>query len=311
MERNSSPARIEHEALGSVSAEVHRVEVDGRAEIVLTRIRPSGEENPHATPVLLVHGNFSNRGFWISKKGVGLAPFLAERGYDAWVVELRGHGLSPKGDAFAAVTAEDHIQADLPAAVRYISEKTHKQLYMCGHSAGGVFIAGMLSAGCVGPEQILGAALFGAQVSLGEGYLKIPPIAWLSSLVLRLLGRLPAQRLGLGPEPEPAGEILEMIRWKRLGGRWADSTGFSYWEGLGKVSTPVLSVSGENDTNDPPEGCRLLLEAIGSRDKRFVLLSRKDGFSTDYDHIGMIVSKEAAKEVWPLLATWMDERRSR
>ena len=82
-----------------------------------------------------------------------------------------------------------------------------------------------------------------------------------------------------------------------------------YWKDLEKVSAPVLSVAAGNDKNDPPEGCRTLLNAFGSRDKRFVILSRKEGFSRDYDHIGMIVSKEAAREVWPLLTTWMDERR--
>ena len=302
-------AEKECQSLGGVDAEIHRIRCGEHAQIALTRVPPAQKDNPHATPVLLTHGNFSNRGFWISPRGIGLAAFLAGRGYDVWVVELRGHGLSPKGPSFSLITAEDHIREDLPSAVRYISTTTGKPVFLCGHSAGGIFIAACLSAGCVEPERILGVSLFGAQITGGEAYLRIPPLAWLSSLLLRVLGRIPAQRMGLGPETEPAGEMLEFIRWKKRGGRWEDSRGFSYWQGLEGISTPVLAVAAARDKNDPPEGCRLLMQAFGSPDKRFVLLGRKHGFAKDYDHIGMIVSKEAAREVWPLLADWMDKRR--
>ncbi len=300
----------QHETLGSTSTELHRIKTRDAVEIVLTRIPPSDPGNQHGTPVLLVHGNFSNRGFWISPKGIGLAPFLSCQGFDAWVVELRGHGLSSKGPAFSSITAEDHIKKDLPAAVRYVSQTRGRPIFLVGHSAGGIFVAASLALGDVDPAKILGAALFGAQISMGEGYLKIPPVAWLSCLILRLLGRVPAPKLGLGPEPEPAGEMLEFVGWKKLGGKWVDSERSSYWEALQKVTTPVLAVSGARDRDDPPKGCRKMLEAFGSPDKRFVLLSCQEGFCQDYEHIGMIVSKEAQEEVWPLLAQWMDERKS-
>ena len=289
--------------------EVHWIRAGVDGEVALTRVPPSAAD-AHGTPVVLVHGNFSDRGFRVSPRGIGLAPFLAGRGYDVWVPELRGHGRSPKGPGFANIAAEDHIKADLPAAVRYVRGVTDRPLFLAGHSAGGVFVACALAAAAVDRDGVLGAALFGAQISKGEAYLKIPPVAWLASTLLRLMGQLPAPRLGLGPEPEPAAEMIEFIRWKRLGGRWADRDGFDYGEGLARVATPVLSVAAAKDTNDPPEGCRGLCEAFGSPDKTFVLLGRESGHLKDYDHIGMIVSKEAAREVWPLLADWMDERRT-
>jgi len=303
----------ETQSLGPVEVEVHRIAVGGVWEIALTRVPPSppvAGVSSHATPVLLVHGNFSNRGFWISPRGIGLAPFLSGRGYDVWIVELRGHGLSPKGPDFPGITAEDHIQGDLSAAVRYICDRTGKPIFLSGHSAGGIFVASYASASCLQPDRFLGIALFGAQLAGGERFLRMPPLAFLSEALLKVLGRVPARLLGLGPEAEPAGEMLEFIRWKKRGGRWEDSRGFSYRDGLKAVETPVLAVAGAADRNDSPAGCRELLDDFGSRDKRFVLLARGEGFSKDYDHIGMIVSKEAALEVWPLLADWMDERRS-
>jgi pimeloyl-ACP methyl ester carboxylesterase len=300
------------ETLGGIEVEVDRIPAGKHAEISLTRVPPQGTPGgsaPHGTPVILVHGNFSNRGFWISPKGLGLAPFLAGRGFDAWAVELRGHGRSAMEEGFSRITAEDHIQTDLPAAANHVWDRTGKRSFLVGHSAGGLFVASMLSAGCVPQDRFLGAALFGTQISLGEDYLKVPPLAWLCTALLRVMGQLPAPGLGLGPEPEPAGEMIEFIQWKKRGGQWQDSRGFSYGEGRKQVRMPILAVSGALDKNDPPEGCLRFLEPFGSKDKRFVVLSRENGFLQDYDHVGMIVSREAAREVWPLLADWMDEHR--
>jgi hypothetical protein len=39
-----------------------------------------------------------------------------------------------------------------------------------------------------------------------------------------------------------------------------------------------------------------------------MVLGKDSGFSKDYDHIGMVVSKEAQKEVWPDLSGWLKDR---
>ena len=40
-----------------------------------------------------------------------------------------------------------------------------------------------------------------------------------------------------------------------------------------------------------------MFEAVGSRDKRFVLLGKDEGFSRDYQHVEMVVSKADAASV--------------
>ena len=110
-------------------------------------------------------------------------------------------------------------------------------------------------------------------------------------------------------QPEAPMEILEYARWKGIGGRWETSDGRSYHAGMRRFTAPLLALSGAADRNDPPKGCRELMEESGSTDLRFVLLGRKNGFSMDYGHVEMVVSKAAQKEVWPLIAKWLDERR--
>ncbi len=59
---------------------------------------------------------------------------------------------------------------------------------------------------------------------------------------------------------------------------------------------------------DPPSGCRLFIEKTGSKNKKLIILGKRDGFSMNYDHVGMVVSKAAANEVWLLVADWLTLR---
>ncbi len=301
---------LELETLGSVDVEIHRVRTEDGAELALTRV-PAPHASAHGTPVVLVHGNYSRRNFWISPKGIGLAACLAERGFDVWVVELRGHGLSPKGEHFSTITAEDHMRFDLAAVERHVEARSARSAFWVGHSAGGVYVLGALAAGWLDRTRALGVATFGSQIRDGETFLRIPGVAWFLAATLRAIGHLPAPRLGLGPEIEPAGEMIEFIRWKGWRGRWQSSEGFDYGRGLATVTVPIASFAGAADEQDPPGGCRALLELAGSSDKTFVELGRANGFVRDYGHVDMIVSKEAATEVWPRLAAWLEARLPR
>lgn len=297
----------EHQLIGGIKLEVRYLTTDDGERLAISRIKPRrGESLPF--PVILVHGSYATRSFWVSEKGVGLGVFLAEHGFDVWIPELRGHGLSPKGPAFSAITAEDQIRRDLPAIQTAVWRMTQAPAFWIGHSFGGLFILSALSAGWLNQERMRSLVTFGSQISYGDRYLKIPPVAWALSVLLRLTGNLPAPRLGLGPEIESAGTILETIRWKKFRGRWETSEGRSYWDGLEHITLPVMTYAAADDKNDPPQGCRKIHKRLGSLDKMFLVLGKDTGFSKDYDHVGMVVSKEAQAEVWPDLAGWLKDR---
>lgn len=56
----------------------------------------SGDESTRRQPVLLVHGLAANRFSWDLDEERSLASWLAARGFDVFVLELRGHGRSEK-----------------------------------------------------------------------------------------------------------------------------------------------------------------------------------------------------------------------
>lgn len=296
-----------YQLLGGIKVELRYIDIDDNTRLAISRIKPRIRE-PLPIPVILVHGTYSTRSFWVSDKGVGLGVYLADQGFDVWIPELRGHGFSPKGADFSKVTAEDQIRYDLPAIQDAVYTITESPAFWIGHSFGGLFILAALSVGWLEQSRIQSVVTFGSQISLGDRYLKIPPVAWALSAILWLKGDFPAPRFGLGPEIESAGTMLETIRWKKFRGTWANSQGLSYWDGLENISIPVMTYAAANDKNDPPAGCRKIHKRIGSTDKMFMVLGKDAGFSRDYDHVGMVVSKAAQKEVWPDLAGWLKDR---
>lgn len=294
-------ARTEEQAIGDRMVEVVWILAEDGAEIAVSHIRTRNRSTA-GHPVILLHGTYSKRNFWLSPRGVGLGAFLADSGYDVWIPELRGHGLSPKPDHFSAVTAEEQIRYDLPAVQNYVYGRSNSEQSWVGHSFGGVYIFASLAGKWLDQRLMRRLVTFGSQISKGESFLKIPGVAWICSVILKSMGCFPAPRLGLGPEVEAAATMIEVIGWKKLRGKWTNSEGFCYWDGMSGIRIPVHAFAGAADKSDPPIGCRRMFDRIGSRDKTFTILGKKGGFLIDYDHIRMIVSKESEREIWPVVA---------
>lgn len=300
---------IEPDRIGSVDAAVHRIRTADDVELAITRLSPAGDGSPGA-PVVLVPGTFCQRSFWISRNGVGLGPFLRERGHDVWIMELRGHGLSPKDRRFRRWSAEDHLRHDLPAVQALVETETGRRAHWVGHSWGGTAIVGSMAGGWLDQDRVRSACVLGANITEGDEWMKrrLPRLgAW---LLLTALGRVPARLFRLGPEDESRAYILEFYRWKGASPRWETRGGRSYWDGVRGIRAPLLTFAAAADTNDPWTGCKELFDATGSDDKSFVLLGEEQGFSHDYEHVEMIIGKAAQAEVWPRIADWLDARGS-
>lgn len=97
----------------------------------------------HAAPVVLCHGMGSNRYNMDGPGRFSLARYLQRRGYDVWVLELRGAGHSRRLLRLPPVpygwTFEDHVHHDIPAALGLVRQLTGRgQVLWVGHSLGGM-----------------------------------------------------------------------------------------------------------------------------------------------------------------------------
>ncbi|WP_152222600.1 alpha/beta fold hydrolase [Pseudomonas sp. SCB32] len=300
-------ALLSAEFRGDLTEDVYRLKPgnspDSSVELVLTRL--GMRDGPRGVPVILLHGSFSNRRFWYSPKCIGFGPYLVRAGFDVWIPEMRGHGLSPRNQDYDRNRVADYARFDLPAIARFIVEQCGQAPHWIGHSLGGITLAAALGGGYLDEGLAASVALCGSQISRTYWPLKLPPVAWSGRFLLKRLGGLSGSRLKRGPEDEPLGLALETLRWYSLFGRFGEQDN-DWWGGLQDVKVPVLAVASDGDYQDPAWACRQLLEQFGSEVREYLRLGRRHGFSEDFGHVEMLISKGAQCEVWPLLQHWLE-----
>ena len=305
-------ALVSAELRGDLTEDIYRLKPrnspDSSVELALTRLGAAGTPGCPRIPVILLHGSFSNRRFWYSPSGIGLGPFLARAGFDVWIAEMRGHGLSPRNRQYRFNTVADYARYDLPAIAAFVTEKSGQTPHWIGHSMGGITLAAAVGGKYLGEHQVASLALFGSQVSRSYWPIKIPPLEWTGRALLRRFKVISGARLARGPEDEPIGVGIESLRWHGFFGRFGDQQS-DWWAGLADVRMPFLAVTARADRDDPAWACRKLFDQVGAPIKQFILLGQQDGYSSDYGHIEMLVSKPAMLEVWPMVASWLSQQR--
>ncbi|WP_397453423.1 alpha/beta fold hydrolase [Pseudomonas sp. NA-150] len=304
-------ALISAERCGDLIEDVYRLKPanspDISVELAVTRLGLVAQPNTRGVPVVLLHGSFSNRRFWYSPKGIGLGAHLARAGYDVWIPEMRGHGLSARNQAYRHNRVADYARYDLPAIAAFVREQSGQIPHWIGHSLGGITLAAALGGQYLGEPGVASVALFGSQISRSYWPLKIPMVEWGGRLLLKRFAHISGSRLKRGPEDEPIGLALESMRWYGLFNRFGDKDR-DWWAGLSEVRVPVLAVAAAADEQDPAWACRKLCDQFGSEQRQFVCLGRAHGFSDDFGHVEMLVSKGAQAQVWPLVERWLQDQ---
>lgn len=257
---------------------------------------------PGAAPVVLMPGTFSNHTFWLGTKGHGMAWAVADAGFEAIILDPRGHGASerPNGQDW---TFDHWGRLDVPAAIEAATPEGEETL-LVGHSAGGAAMLIALAGEPAVRERVAGVVALATPVPWLQRWRRIGARAIRAGS--RLLGRFPARLLGLGPEDELPGVMGQWMTWN-LKGRWVGDDAIDYVAELANVRVPVLAMSGAGDTVfAPPDACRGLMEMVGSDDATYVLAGRETGFSEDFDHPGIVIAPAAHREVWPRVLSWLE-----
>lgn len=276
----------------SVAHEVVAAADDGCCQ--LTRVCADGVNTK--APVILVPGMFTGKRFWLSDKQVGLAAYLAGAGYPAFIAQRRGLSDSPTCDARAGLI--DHVKYDLPAVQQAVFDAQPQPAFWIGHSFGGVMSA-LACARYLEPERIASLVLFASQFEVGKRMLDWPANRLTRGLA-RLLGYFPARAAGLGPENEPVAAMMDATHWVETGRRQTYLR-----ETMERITAPTLAISGAADRVDPSTGCERFIGHFASSDKTFERAGTATGYSVDFDHPGIVISKPAQAEVWPRVVQWL------
>jgi len=310
-------ARLEGaEVHGDLAEDIYLLKPDNSqdpsVEIAITRLSPARKQYEESidhdrTPIVLVHGSFTNRRFWLSPKGWGLSAYLVKQGFDVWMPEMRGHGLSPQNNDYRSNSVYHYAKYDLPAINSFIYEQTGHSPHWLGHSLGGLTIAASLAAGWLKQDQVASAVLMACQVSKAHWAIKLPMINGICRLWFARKRFLSPKGLNNGTEMEPSGIVTEHLYWHRLFGGWKAKDGTDYWNGLKSVKIPVMGIGSDGDKGDPSRYCELLFNHFASSKTRYICLSGRNEKSRLFGHVDMVVSREAEKEVWPLISRWVSD----
>jgi len=280
-----------------------------QGEIALTHLPAKQETNQNTKqgkPVIFLPGMFSNRRFWLSDKRMGLAAHLSDQGYDCWMIDRRGLGESGQ-DNYKNISLMQCIEHDLPAVQSFVYAQNPQAAFWVGHSFGGVLNALSLAQGHLISKQVAGLVNFSSQLTVGKKLLNKPYSAVIYSSTA-LLGHFPARKLKMGPDneaPEAMRDCCRLVDWAKADRSTVNAD--SFWKGFDEITQPVLAFGSEGDTVDPAAGCRELIAPMRSENKNFITLGVQHGHRKDYDHVGMLVSKDAALEVWPMVSQWLDK----
>jgi pimeloyl-ACP methyl ester carboxylesterase len=296
--------------MGGLRGESLFVRVGARDELHLRHIWQS-DGGP---PVLMLHGSIENGRVFYSFSGKGLAPFLAGRGFDVYVADLRGRGESrPPIGPGSQYGQTEAITEDVPAlADAIVARRGARPQHWIAHSWGGVLMSSHLLRF---PERIpLVASLvyFGAKRRVlvhNLARLWYIDLNWrlVGTLIVKALGYLPARRLGFGPDNETARSHAQSRAWVR-DRPWVDpGDGFDYGAAARRAALPpiwYLAAVGDRCLGHPHD-VRALAAESGVHEHLVSVLSRKAGNLHDYDHVSMLVHQDAAVDHFPAVEKWL------
>lgn len=285
--------------------------VDPKHKLHVMHISQPGHQGE---PVLMIHGMVEDGRIFYHKSGKGLACFLAAQGFDVYVADLRGIGLStPKISADSEHGQTETIRDDLPALIRFVQKNSGREhIHIAAHSWGGV---NMNSALLRQPELIpfiKSATYFGSKRTVRartfDRYLKVE-LVWnrLAFLMGKRSGFLPAEKYKLGSQNETRKTHRQCVDWVKYRA-WKDSDdGFNYAEAAKNVTLPpTLYYAAVRDLSLGHRfDVRSFMNESGDHDAKYVLLAKRNGNKKDYDHIDMLTAPECVEDHFPSVVKWM------
>ncbi len=318
--------------------EIHFAHTEDGWRIAVRRYRP---ERPNGgDPVLVCHGIASNSTGVDLTDELSLGRALAAAGHDTWLLELRGRGMSGKPRLFGKHrfdwSFDEYVERDAPAAIDAILRATGRAgVHWVGFALGAVVGYGVLQDARQAARVRSAVAIAGpVSYRLQRKYLFHWPLRnlrWLRhAALMRLLAPLAGYwRPVLLHDPENiSGAVIrrflvnasadfsenEMLQL----GDWIANDCFrsidhrrDYRKDLEKITTPILFVAGNKDRIAPPPSVKDAHDAVTSADKKFVIASRGQSFSSNYGHLDLVIGRSAPKEIYPLVVEWLDAHQAR
>ncbi len=326
--------------------EIHFTRADDGWRLALFRYRRD-DAAAHHEPVLLHHGLGANHTLFDLGVEDGLLPvpslahWLADRGYDVWVCDLRGAGWSERPDRGAPHrwdwSMDDFIHRDDPAFLAYLLEHSdHERVHWIGHSMGGVLA---LAHCCLhGSPRLASSTVVAAGLDwsgTASSYQLIVPLrhigrkvghirsGQISKLFSPLVGRwrngvemvnsypgstAPAASRAMyrGTTQDVSGEVLyQLASLFEPGGLRSLDRSLRYTDLVDRITTPTMLLSGDRDLQCPAVIPARTLRSLPGDGHLYAPFGRHHGHEGHYGHFDLINGIHAEREVFPRILHWL------
>jgi pimeloyl-ACP methyl ester carboxylesterase len=321
--------------------EIHFITAGDGFRLAVSRRLP--QEIKYIEPVILCHGLGANRYNLDFNEEYSLARHFTKLGYDTYIIEMRTVGLSSKPHLFSEsrwnIYFDDIVKYDIPAIIRNAKLKSgFNKVFWVGHSLGGmVMYAALQDRGIERDVRSLVAIssppVFTRQPELKKFIPMLKSARIFSHIKQEFWGRLFAPYLIRAiPYSEIAANIdnIDTPTLRRIFvnlasdisstlisqiGDWVEN-GFirdkmkekNYSEGISNIEIPIFAITGSVDLICPKEAIEYLREKLPEERLKIIIAGTSYGFSTDYGHGDIIFGRNAPKEIFPIVSSYIQER---
>jgi len=268
--------------------------------------------DPQGAPVFMLHGSIENGRIFYSQNGKGLAPFLAQRGFDVFVADIRGRGLStPPVSRQSKYGVTECIREEIPAFLDEIKRiRGNAPLHWIGHSWGSILLL-CHYARSGAREKIRSMIFFGSKrrITIG-GLRKFIMIDFVYNYIFGLMvwfrGFVDVKFLNVGSDNETKKSRRQTYDWV-TNTNWRDEDGFDYAMSLRGIQLPpLLFVAGGNDkVLGNYTDMKLFMEEINHPEAELYFAGISHGNLHNYDHVNMLTHADAPRDHFQYVVNWM------
>ena len=276
----------------------------------------------------LLHGGIENGKIFYTLSGKGLGPFLAKLGYNVFICDLRGKGLSKplvKDDINLNYGVKEITNETIPTFISYIKKLTNNsKLCWISHSIGGVLMSSTLARhpslindiSC----QIHFATKRTIQKNSGINWFILNIFYGLfCHLLVSIYGYVPAKKFKLGSDDDTALAFQTGYHWIHpKTNQWIDTEdNFHYFQEYSKnflqkkvIIPPSLVFTSKDDILARPEDVKSWCEEVGIPLSSVVELSGNQEASKDkikYNHFNMLTSPQAENDHFQLVKIFLEK----
>jgi predicted alpha/beta hydrolase len=222
-------------------------------------------------------------------------------------MEWRSHGES--SESKKKYNLETVANFDLVSTFEYLFETIKlDSIDSISHSGGGIAMTMFLIHHPTYTSKINSITLFAVQAFGAGTKFESRTKLRFGKYVAAMLGKVPAKTAGSVEGSESYYTIKQWFDWN-LNNNFIGESNFDYLERMKTIKIPILSICSKGDEFVAPKlGCEQYLNAFENDENRLHYCSIENGSLENYNHSRIILSRNAQKELYPVVLNWLAEK---